>query len=157
MPTRPRPFPLPFPKLVSAMLLAFLCATPRLARAEFEQWDWIEVRAPLIRPGFLPRVDLRLWTDYRFNQRNGGLHQAFLRVGPLIHVTRWLLLAIHGTIYSDKVGDLHEQEARFETASAAATATSSASTTTPCTGTGWASSGTRCSSTPTGSASSRRA
>lgn len=94
------------------------------ARADFEGWIWTEIRAPLIQtetPRF-PRLDWRVFTDTRVNRRSNGLHQAFFRTGPLLYVTPWLFIALHGTIYADKLGrpagDLEAgdfaQETRFE-------------------------------------------
>jgi hypothetical protein len=111
-------------RIVPALLgLAALC-TSLPARADFEGWIWTELRAPILRtpkPGF-PRIDWRVFTDIRLNGRAEGLHQAYLRTGPLFFVTDWLFIALHGVIYADRLlgpaGDLEAgdfaQEARAE-------------------------------------------
>lgn len=103
-------------------LAAALTALP--ARADFETWFWAEVRVPVIqtpKPTF-PRVDWRIFSDTRLNTRSGGLHQAFFRSGPLVFVSDWLFIGLHGTVYADKLGrpvgeipaGTFAQEVRFE-------------------------------------------
>jgi len=87
------------------------------ARADGEAWFWVENRLPIViadKPTF-PRLDWRLFVDFRLNQRSGGLAQAFFRTGPLLYVTDFLFVAVHGTIYSDRLpSGVHDQEARLE-------------------------------------------
>jgi hypothetical protein len=52
---------------------------------------------------FPVRTTLRLWNDVRFNRRRDGLHQAFVRVGPLFDLTPWLFVGVHFTVYADKL------------------------------------------------------
>ncbi|APR80241.1 Hypothetical protein A7982_05588 [Minicystis rosea] len=84
-------------------LAALLVSLP--ARADFETWIWTEIRVPLVRtekPTF-PRLDWRVFTDTRLNVRSGGLHQAFFRTGPLLYVSDWLFIGVHGTVYADRL------------------------------------------------------
>ena len=94
------------------------------ARADFETWIWAEARVPVITaptPAF-PRLDWRVFTDARMNVRSGGLSQLFFRTGPLLYVTSWMFIGLHGTVYADRLGkpagDLEagdfDQEARVE-------------------------------------------
>jgi hypothetical protein len=80
-------------------------------------WLWTENRLPLVsseRPTF-PRLDWRVFTDFRINKRSGELAQAFLRTGPLLYTTDFLFVGVHGTVYSDRLptGE-HPTEARLE-------------------------------------------
>lgn len=90
---------------------------PALAHADEEAWFWIENRVPVLRtekPGF-PRIDFRTFVDVRTNRRSNGLHQSFLRVGPLFYLTDFLFVGLHGTIYADRLASgVFDQEARFE-------------------------------------------
>ncbi len=101
--------------VVPAALLA-LCLSSE-AHADYETWIWIENRVPLVRadePSF-PRIDLRVYAETRLNGRNGGLHQSFLRLGPLFYWTDFLFVGVHGTIYADRLRTgAFAQEARFE-------------------------------------------
>ncbi len=84
--------------------------------ADFESWNVFEYRLPLIRakPG-LGRLSLRVQTEFRFNTRSGGLHQAFARVGPLFDLAPWLFVATQATVYSDRLSDgRYAMEARAE-------------------------------------------
>lgn len=94
------------------------------ARADFETWIWAEARVPVIKtptPAF-PRLDWRVFTDARMNVRSGGLSQLFFRTGPLLYVSNWMFIGLHGTVYADRLGkpagDLEAgdfaQEARVE-------------------------------------------
>ena len=90
------------PPLVA--LAAVLVSPP--ARADFETWFWAEARVPVIhteKPAF-PRIDWRVFSDVRLNTRSGGLHQAFLRTGPLFYLTPWMFVGLHGTVYGDRLG-----------------------------------------------------
>lgn len=89
-----------------------LWCTPDEARADQELWLWSEMRLPVATEEEFPvRTTLRIWNDLRFNQRRDGLHQAFLRVGPLFDLTPWLLLGVHFTVYADKLatGEFEEE------------------------------------------------
>lgn len=90
---------------------------PASARADGEAWVWVENRIPVVRadvPGY-PRVDWRVFADFRMNKRSGGLAQAFFRTGPLVFPTSFMFVGVHGTIYSDRLASgVHDQEARLE-------------------------------------------
>jgi hypothetical protein len=98
------------------LFAALLCA-PRPARADGELWLWAENRVAVVkseRPAF-PRVDWRVFTDVRMNGRNDGLHQSFLRTGPLFFLTDFLFVGLHGTIYADRqASGAFAQEGRLE-------------------------------------------
>jgi hypothetical protein len=101
-----------------AVLVALLTVVgAREARADGEVWIWTENRLPIVRsprPAF-PRLDWRVFTDFRMNTRSHGLQQAFLRTGPLLYATDFLFVALHGTVYSDRLASgKHETEARVE-------------------------------------------
>lgn len=99
---------------VSALVSALV---PGEARADGEIWIWTENRIPIVRtdtPGF-PRLDWRVITDFRFNQRSDGLHQAFFRTGPAFYATDWMFMAVNGVIYGDRQADgRFVQEGRLE-------------------------------------------
>ncbi|WP_169927724.1 DUF2490 domain-containing protein [Labilithrix luteola] len=99
------------------LALIVFVLVPREARADGEVWIWTENRIPIVRtdtPGF-PRLDWRLITDFRFNQRAGGLHQAFFRTGPAFYATDWLFMAVNGVVYADRQPDgRFLQEGRLE-------------------------------------------
>jgi hypothetical protein len=103
---------------LSAATAALLSvAAPSSARADDAgAWLWFETRVPLAgRPASLPRLSWRIWSDTRLSKNAGGLAQQFLRTGPVFDVTRWLVLAVHGTIYADRLPDgRFAQEARLE-------------------------------------------
>lgn len=103
--------------LLFVALLAILTARTSEARADGEVWLWTEARLPVVpnsRPDF-PRLDWRVFTDFRINKRSGGLAQAFFRTGPVLYTTPWSFVAVHGTIYSDRLpSGVHDQEARLE-------------------------------------------
>jgi hypothetical protein len=94
-----------------------LALVPATAHADGEAWFWVENRIPIVRrpvPGDF-RVDWRVVTDIRIANRHGGISQAFLRTGPLVFPTRFLFVALQGTIYSDRLASgRHDQEARLE-------------------------------------------
>ena len=98
------------------LALAATAASPS-ARADAEAWIWAELRLPVIRaakPSF-PRLDWRVFTDVRLNRRSDGLAQSFLRTGPLLFVTDWMFIGLHGTIYADRLKTgVFDQEARVE-------------------------------------------
>ena len=100
---------------VPAALVASCLASE--ARADYEAWLWVENRIPIVRadgPTF-PRIDLRVYAETRLNLRNEGLHQSFLRTGPLFFLTDFLFVGVHGTIYADRLPTgAFAQEARFE-------------------------------------------
>ena len=111
-----------------ARILTFLAAIGILAAALFtsgsaradgdgELWLWTELRLPVIasdKPRF-PRFDWRIVTDFRLNNRSKGLAQAFFRTGPILYATDFLFIALHGTVYSDRLATgRHETEARVE-------------------------------------------
>jgi len=100
---------------VLAALTAYVVSADA-ARADQEAWAWIEYRLPVAAADrALPRIRWRLWTDVRGDRRSGGLHQIFFRTGPLVDVTPWLLLGIHGTVYADRLATgAFDQEARAE-------------------------------------------
>lgn len=104
------------PSLLATVVVATLAA-PAPARADGELWLWAETRVPVVRaprPEF-PRVDWRVFTDFRLNTRNEGLHQAFLRTGPLVFATDFLFVGLHGTVYADRQATgAFGQEARLE-------------------------------------------
>jgi hypothetical protein len=91
-----------------------LCAS--FARADSGAWLWIETRVPIVgRAPTLPRLSWRILSDTRLTVNSGGLFQQYLRTGPVFDVTKWLVLAVHGTIYADRRPDgSFEQEARLE-------------------------------------------
>jgi hypothetical protein len=103
-------------RLVYLACLA-LALAPATARADGEVWLWAETRVPVVRaerPAF-PRVDWRIFTDVRMNARNDGLHQSFLRSGPLLFATDFLFVGLHGTVYADRQATgVFGQEARIE-------------------------------------------
>ncbi|MRG96675.1 DUF2490 domain-containing protein [Polyangium spumosum] len=100
---------------VPAALLAFFLAQE--ASADYEVWLWAENRVPIVRadkPTF-PRIDLRVYAESRLNGRSDGLHQSFLRTGPLFFLTDFLFIGVQGTIYADRLASgAFDQEARFE-------------------------------------------
>lgn len=103
---------------MKARLVALALALwPAVATADGEAWIWIEGRVPLVRtarPAF-PRLDWRFAVDTRLSGRADGLHQSFLRTGPLFFPTDFLFVALHGTIYADRLaGGRFDQEARAE-------------------------------------------
>ena len=111
-------------RIVPTLLSVAILVVTLPARADFETWIWAEARIPVIQaptPTF-PRLDWRIFTDARMNVRSGGLAQLFLRTGPLLYVTRWMFIGLHGTVYADRLGkpagDLEAgdfaQEARVE-------------------------------------------
>lgn len=106
-------------RTVSVCFAVFAAATTRSidARADGEIWSWVEARVPVIqndRPDF-PRLDWRVFSDLRVNKRSGGVAQVFFRTGPLFYVAPWSFVAVHGTLYSDRLASgLHDQEARLE-------------------------------------------
>jgi Protein of unknown function (DUF2490) len=80
-----------------------------------EAWAVFEYRLLLAEQPERPRVSLRINSDNRFAQLSGGLDLTFLRVGPLVELRPWLLLAAHGTAISDKLGSgAHSTEYRLE-------------------------------------------
>jgi hypothetical protein len=94
-----------------------LLATATPARADGEVWLWTEARVPIVRTPRpeLPRVDWRVVSDFRINKRSEGLAQAFLRTGPILYPTPWAFVAVHGTVYSDRLpSGMHDTEARLE-------------------------------------------
>lgn len=99
------------------LVLLASVALERRARADGEIWLWTENRLAIVRsdePAF-PRLDWRVFTDFRINRRSEGLAQAFLRTGPLLYVAPFLFVGVHGTIYSDRLpSGRHDQEARAE-------------------------------------------
>jgi len=97
-------------------MVATSVLVPGTARADGEAWLWVEQRLPILGTGdALPRVSLRIFSDVRINGRSEGLAQAFLRVGPLFHVTPWLFVGAHGTLYADRLASgQFAQEARAE-------------------------------------------
>jgi hypothetical protein len=99
------------------LLGALLLLAPTAARADEEVWFWAETRVPVVRtekPAF-PRLDWRIFADFRANRRSEGLAQGFLRNGPLFFPTSWMFVGLHGVIYSDRLASgAHEQEARLE-------------------------------------------
>ena len=101
--------------LVLFVLLTTLVA--RTARADGEVWLWTEARVPIVRhsrPDF-PRLDWRVISDLRINKRSEGLAQAFMRTGPALYTTSWSMVALNGTLYSDRLpSGVHDQEARLE-------------------------------------------
>lgn len=113
----PRSTTAALPAMAASLAFAAVTMTPSPARADGEVWIWVENRVPIVRtdtPSF-PRLDWRIFTDFRLNNRSGGLAQAFLRTGPLLYTTDWLFVGVHGTIYSDRLASgAHDQEARFE-------------------------------------------
>ena len=98
-----------------AVLIALLAAAP--ARADVGAWTWLELRLRLRdhQEGERPGVSLRVFAGSRFTESAGGLAQSFLRVGPLLDLTPWLFLGIHGTVYADRRPDgSFDQEWRVE-------------------------------------------
>lgn len=80
-----------------------------------EAWAVFEYRLLLAEPPDLPRLSLRINSDNRFAQLSEGLDLTFLRVGPLVDVKPWLLLGLHGTAISDRLGSgAHSTEYRLE-------------------------------------------
>ncbi len=112
--------PAPSGVVATGVALAFalatlLCAAP--AKADGEVWIWAETRLPIMRkdtPSY-GRLDWRIFTDFRMNKRSEGLGQAFLRTGPLLYASDFLFVALHGTVYSDRLASgKHETEGRLE-------------------------------------------
>lgn len=103
--------------VLPATILLLGSAVTTTARADGEAWLWTENRVPILttsKPEF-PRLDWRVITDFRVNQRSGGLHQAFLRTGPAFYPTRWAFFAINGTVCADRLPDgRFDEEARVE-------------------------------------------
>jgi hypothetical protein len=87
-----------------------------VARADQELWLWSEMRLPVASTEEFPvRTTLRVWNDARFSGRRDGLHQLFLRVGPLFDLTPWLFVGVHGTVYADHLATgQFEEERRAE-------------------------------------------
>jgi hypothetical protein len=100
---------------LAVALGALLTSSP--ASADGEVWLWTEIRLPVVtndKPSF-PRLDWRILSDFRINKRSEGLAQAFLRTGPILYTTDFLFVALHGTIYSDRLPTgKHETEGRVE-------------------------------------------
>jgi len=105
-------------KRALALASASIClASASSAHADYEAWFWIENRTPIVRAEGtkFPRIDLRTFVDVRTDMRSHGLHQSFLRVGPLFYLTDFLFVGIHGTIYADRLASgTFAQEGRFE-------------------------------------------
>jgi hypothetical protein len=102
-------------KSATALLLLSLLLLAGSARADGGAWLWFEYRLPLTATDRLPRVSVRFWSDTRLSGGAGGLAQQFVRIGPIFEVTPWFFLAMHGTIYADRLADgRFDQEARFE-------------------------------------------
>lgn len=95
---------------------ALAAMAPGVAKADGEVWLWSEQRLPLTgSTTAVPRVSLRVFADVRLSGRSEGLAQAFLRVGPLVHVTPWLFVGAHGTVYADRLASgQFAQELRAE-------------------------------------------
>ncbi len=69
------------------------------ARADGEAWQQFEYRLPIVRtprPEF-PRLAARVYAEAREAGRFDGLYDSFLRVGPLLWVSRFLFIGAHGT------------------------------------------------------------
>lgn len=115
MPRGARSHLLPFALAVGVALATML--TTRRAKADGEVWVWVETRLPILRkdkPSY-GRLDWRIFTDFRMNKRSEGLAQAFFRTGPLLYATDFLFIALHGTVYSDRLASgKHETEGRLE-------------------------------------------
>lgn len=101
--------------LLGAVLLACV-KLPRTARADHELWLWSEMRIPVATAEEFPvRTTFRLFNDTRFSGRRDGLHQVFLRFGPMFEVTPWLLLALNATVYADHLASgAFDEERRAE-------------------------------------------
>jgi hypothetical protein len=104
-------------RAVSALAALLALSLAPEARADYEVWLWAENRVPIVRadgPKF-PRIDLRVYAESRMNGRSDGLHQSFLRTGPLFFLTDFLFVGVQGTIYADRLASgAFAQEARFE-------------------------------------------
>lgn len=99
-----------------AMALFTGVSWARIARADHELWVWSEMRLPVATAEQLPfRTTFRLFNDFRFSGRRDGLHQAFLRLGPLFDLTPWLFVAVNGTVVADHLADgSFDEERRIE-------------------------------------------
>lgn len=105
------------PAEVRRVALAFGSAAiallaPAAAHADQELWLWSEVRLPVASAEEFPvRTTFRIWNDVRFSRRRDGLHQVFVRVGPLFDLTPWLFVGVHFTVYADKLatGEFDEE------------------------------------------------
>lgn len=103
-------------RALGMVTVALTVMAPGEAKADGEVWLWSEQRLPLTgSTTAVPRVSLRVFTDVRLSGRSEGLAQAFLRVGPLVHVTPWLFVGAHGTVYADRLASgQFAQELRAE-------------------------------------------
>jgi hypothetical protein len=95
------------PAVVALSLALTVTLSPAVATADGEAWIWYEhrLRVHEAAEGGPPTVDIRVATDLRANNRNGGLDMLFLRVGPLVTVAPWVSLAIHLTTVADRAPD----------------------------------------------------
>ena len=105
--------------LAVAVAIALVVAVllPRAeARSDQGAWLWFEYRQPVVgEADRFPRLSWRVSLDSRFLADRGGLAQQFLRTGPLVDVTSWLYIAIHGTSFADLHPDgVGDREYRFE-------------------------------------------
>ncbi len=101
--------------LLGAVLL--VCwGLPRTARADHELWLWSEMRLPVATAEEFPvRTTFRLFNDTRFSGRRDGLHQVFLRFGPMFDLTPWLVVALNATVYADHLASgAFDEERRVE-------------------------------------------
>lgn len=86
--------------LTLVLTAALSYAAPSLARADFEAWQQVEMRVPIVStptPTF-PRLSLRVYGEGREAGRFGGLYDSYLRVGPLFWVAPFLFIGVHGTL-----------------------------------------------------------
>jgi hypothetical protein len=65
---------------------------------DFEVWLPVEIRVPVVQSATAnwPRVDWRMALEARFAGRYNGAEQIFLRTGPIVYVTPWFLIWVHG-------------------------------------------------------------
>lgn len=110
-------FTAPVRRIAPLLFALAALVVSRSARADFETWIWTELRLPIVhapRPTF-PRLDWRVFTDARFARRADGLAQAFFRTGPLLFVSDWMFIALHATVYADRLKTgMFDQEVRAE-------------------------------------------
>lgn len=101
--------------IISLVSICSLFIYNNSAKADTESWNWVELREPIIKDSKnLPNIKLRVFSDARLNTRSKGLGDLFLRVGPLVDVTPWLFIGLHGTLQANKTDTTFIQETRME-------------------------------------------
>lgn len=103
-------------KLAFVALLLCALAPLRSFAQGAEAWVVFEYRLLLAdATDTHPRLSLRINNDNRFAQLSEGLDLNFIRIGPILDVKPWLMVAAHGTAIADRLGNgAHSTEYRIE-------------------------------------------